>query len=192
MYVIIAVLLKGIEMGRLLDEDDVIKAIEKAMCVDGFRSETGLIHKTTAYEVLKTVPSAQPEPCEDTIDALNESIKHFDDMAEECRRNANIERNDYMDMRDDAAEYKQLSIWLNELKWLRERFQSQPERKHIWYKTYDDGFPSEADQVLVTNGKNFWVDESVSNDVGLEWACFDGCWEDTEWAYFEDLRGISE
>lgn len=72
-------------------------------------------------------PSAQPEPHVNTIDALNESIKHFDDMAEECRRNANIERNDYMDMRDDAAEYRQLSIWLNELKWLRERFQSQPE-----------------------------------------------------------------
>ncbi len=61
------------------------------------------------------------------IDALNDSIKHFDDMAEECRRNANIEQNDYMDMRDDATEYRQLSIWLNGLKWLRERFQSQPE-----------------------------------------------------------------
>ena len=35
-----------------------------------------------------------------------------------------------MDMRDDAAEYRQLSIWLNELKWLRERFQSQPEIIH--------------------------------------------------------------
>lgn len=79
------------------------------------------------YDAVKDLPSAQPESCVDTIDALDESIKHFDDMAEECRRNANIERNDYMDMRDDAAEYRQLSIWLNELKWLRERFQSQPE-----------------------------------------------------------------
>lgn len=78
---------------------------------------------------VEDMPSAQPEPCVDTIDALNESIKHFDDMAEECRRNANIERNDYMDMRDDAAEYRQLSTWLNELRWLRERFQSQPKRK---------------------------------------------------------------
>lgn len=78
-------------------------------------------------DIVSELPSAQPKPCVDTIDVLNESIKHFDDMAEECRRNANIERNDYMDMRDDAAEYRQLSIWLNELKWLRERFQSQPE-----------------------------------------------------------------
>ena len=65
----------------------------------------------------------------------------------------------------------------------------EPERKKIWHKTYDEGFPSEAEHVLVTAGKSFWVDESVANDVGLEWACFDGCWEDTEWAYFEDLRG---
>lgn len=63
------------------------------------------------------------------IDALDMAIERYDEMAEECRRNANIERNDYMDMRDDAAEYRQLSTWLNELRWLRERFQSQPERK---------------------------------------------------------------
>ena len=92
---------------------------------------------------INELPSAQPEPCVDTIDALDESIKHFDDMAEECRRNANIERNDYMDMRDDAAEYKQLSIWLNELKWLRERFQSQPDMSEysdkLWRNAYERG-----------------------------------------------------
>ena len=38
-----------------------IDAIEKAMCEDGFRSSTGLIHKTTAYEVIRHLPSAQPE-----------------------------------------------------------------------------------------------------------------------------------
>jgi hypothetical protein len=65
----------------------------------------------------------------------------------------------------------------------------EPERKTVWRKTYDEGFPAEADLVLVTNGKSFWVDESVANDVGLEWAVFDGCWEDTEWAHFKDLRG---
>lgn len=82
-----------------------------------------------AFEnIIEKMPSAQPDPCVDTIDTLNERIKHFDDMAEECRRNANIERNDYMDLRDDAAEYRQLYLWLNELKWFRERFQLQPER----------------------------------------------------------------
>ena len=98
---------------------------------------------------IEELPSAQPEPCVDTIDALDESIKHFDDMAEECRRNANIEQNDYMDMRDDAAEYRQLSIWLNELKWLRERFQSQPDLSEysdkLWKAAYERG-KAEAQQ----------------------------------------------
>ncbi len=98
---------------------------------------------------LLSLPSAQPVSCVDTIDALDESIKHFDDMAEECRRNANIERNDYMDMRDDAAEYRQLSIWLNELKWLRERFQSQPE-----YYDYSDIDP-------------LWKSFAEENDINL-------------------------
>lgn len=48
-------------MGRLIYEEDVIKKIEKAMCEDGFRSSTGLIHKETAYEAIKSVPTAQPE-----------------------------------------------------------------------------------------------------------------------------------
>lgn len=86
---------------------------------------------------------------QDAIEALDEIIKHFDDMAEECRRNANIERNDYMDMRDDAAEYRQLSIWLNELKWLRERFQSQPE-----YYDYSDIEP-------------LWKSFAEENDINL-------------------------
>ena len=105
----------------------------------------GLLNDTLDHiaDAIMALPSAQPEPCVDTIDALDESIKHFDDMAEECRRNANIEQNDYMDMRDDAAEYRQLSIWLNELKWLRERFQSQPDMSEysdkLWKKAYERG-----------------------------------------------------
>ena len=67
---------------------------------------------------------------------------------------------------------------------------AQPERKNVWHKTYDEGFPAEAEQVLVTDGKYFWLDESIANDVGLMWEG-DGsmCWERTEWAYFKDLRG---
>ena len=52
---------KGVKMGRLIYEEDAIKKIEKTMCEDGFRSSTGLIHKETAYEAIKSVPSAQPE-----------------------------------------------------------------------------------------------------------------------------------
>ena len=136
-------------------------------------------------EHLKQMPSAQPESCVDTIDALNESIKHFDDMAEECRRNANIERNDYMDMRDDAAEYRQLSIWLNELKWLRERFQSQPDMSgysdKLWKAAYERG-KAEAQQRWIPcserlpEGKQeVLVTEYGDTDMGRR---FDGRWVD--------------
>lgn len=57
----IAIGQKGEKMGRLIYEEDAIKKIEKAMCEDGFRSSTGLIHKETVYEAIKSAPSAQPE-----------------------------------------------------------------------------------------------------------------------------------
>ena len=133
----------------------------------------------TSRKELSKIPSAQPEThdkrtkthaCDlisrqEAIDALNESIKHFDDMAEECRRNANIERNDYMDMRDDAAEYRQLSIWLNELKWLRERFQSQPDLSEysdkLWKAAYERG-KAEAQRK-----KGKWIPQNLNKSDGM-------------------------
>ena len=53
------------------------------------------------------------------IDALEMAIERYDEMAEEYQKKADIERNDYMDMRDDAYEARQLAQWLNELKYLR-------------------------------------------------------------------------
>ena len=47
--------------------------------------------------------------------SLKDAIEYYDHLADECRRNASIERNDYMDLRDMSAEYRQLAIWLNEL-----------------------------------------------------------------------------
>jgi len=52
---------------------------------------------------------------------LNEAIEYYDSLAEECRRKASIERNDYMDLRDESAEYSQLSEWLAELAVSREK-----------------------------------------------------------------------
>lgn len=66
------------------------------------------------------------------IDALDTAIEHYDGIAEECRKKADIERNDYMDMRDDAYEARQLAQWLNELKYLREKIEQltiKPEPK---------------------------------------------------------------
>jgi hypothetical protein len=45
--------------------------LEKAMCEDGFRSETGLIHKTTAYEIIRHLPSAQPKQLQILADVLD-------------------------------------------------------------------------------------------------------------------------
>lgn len=148
--------------------DAVETKIKKWNAVDGEGYHVGLgLRYMDVINTLAELPSAQPEPYVDTIDALNESIKHFDDLAEECRRNANIERNDYMDMRDDAAEYRQLSIWLNELKWLRERFQSQSEQKWI---PVSKKLPKEDTPVLVTD------DAGGMATVGID-SC--GRYEDT-------------
>ena len=60
---------------------------------------------------------------------LDSAITYYEEIAKDCRRKADIERNDYMDMRDSASEAEQLASWLNELKLLRGRIDAQPERK---------------------------------------------------------------
>ena len=55
--------------------------------------------------------------------SLDEAIRYYSRLADECRRKANIERYDYMDLKDLAAEHGQLADWLNELKVLREKIQ---------------------------------------------------------------------
>ena len=48
-----------------------IDMLEKAMCEDGFRSETGLIHKTTAYEIIRHLPSAHSKQLQVLADVLD-------------------------------------------------------------------------------------------------------------------------
>jgi len=52
---------------------------------------------------------------------LDDAITYYSDLANECQKKAHIESNDYMDLKDEAAECQQLAEWLNELKYLRER-----------------------------------------------------------------------
>lgn len=61
--------------------------------------------------------------------SLDEAIKYYSHLADENRRKADIERNDYMDLRDLTAEYEQLADWLNELKVLREKIQKLLEKQ---------------------------------------------------------------
>ena len=58
---------------------------------------------------------------EDANDALDDSIRFYEAMSKDYRKRANIEQNDYMDLRDEAARCEQLAGWLNELKVLREK-----------------------------------------------------------------------
>jgi len=81
------------------------------------------------------------------IDALDTAIEHYDGIAEECQKKADIERNDYMDMRDDAYEARQLAQWLNELKYLREKIEQltiKPEPKEGHWIRRDCGLDVEC------------------------------------------------
>ena len=59
---------------------------------------------------------------------LDTAIKYYSNLADDCRRKASPERNDYMDLKDLAAERGQLADWLNELKILREKVRTLLEK----------------------------------------------------------------
>ena len=48
-------------MSDLIGRDEAIAKIEKAMCEDGFRDASGLVHKTTVYAILRSLPEVKPE-----------------------------------------------------------------------------------------------------------------------------------
>ena len=60
---------------------------------------------------------------------LEEAIKYYGHVADDCRRRADINRNDYMDLKDLAVEHEQLVDWLNELKVLRDKVQMLLEKQ---------------------------------------------------------------
>ena len=70
---------------------------------------------------------------------LEDAIIYYSESAEECRRKARIESNDYMDMKDSVYEDEQLASWLNELKVLRERINAQPDIIRCPDCYYNDG-----------------------------------------------------
>ena len=56
-----------------------------------------------------------------SLTTLEEAIEFYDHLADEYRQKAGIERNDYMDLRDESANCRQLALWLSELSVLREK-----------------------------------------------------------------------
>lgn len=84
--------------------------------------------------------------------SLDEAIKYYSHLADECRRKARIERNDYMDLKDLAAEHEQLADWLNELKVLREKIQKLLEKQEQdrWHSIAKEGKPKESGTYIWT------------------------------------------
>ena len=71
--------------------------------------------------------------------SLDEAIRYYSHLADENRRKADIERNDYMDLKDLTVECEQLADWLNELKVLREKIQKLLEKQER--ETREKPFP---------------------------------------------------
>lgn len=58
----------------------------------------------------------------DEIKQLDEAIVHCLEIVKSCRLKAcDIEKDDYMDLKDCAAEHEQLAAWLTELKKYKEQ-----------------------------------------------------------------------
>ena len=168
---------------RPIDADAALKALRKCQTyLYDARDPELKIELSSAEAAINNLPTIQPVATDtnvgnnseipnssDTtnrqqaIDALDTAIEHYDGIAEECRKKADIERNDYMDMRDDAYEARQLAQWLNELKYLREKIEQltiKPEpqwipcsermpEEHEWLGTKKFG-TTISDEVYVT------------------------------------------
>lgn len=100
---------------------------------------------------------------------LDEAIRYYSHLADECRRKANIERHDYMDLKDLAAEHGQLADWLNELKVLREKIRVllEKQEQYRWIPV-TERLPKNKKKVLVSydteDGKK--VDISMFDKYG--------------------------
>lgn len=79
--------------------------------------------------------------------SLDEAIRYYSHLADECRRKADIERNDYMDLKDLTVECEQLVDWLNELKVLREKIQKLLEKQE------QDGWIPVTERLPEENGR---------------------------------------
>ena len=79
---------------------------------------------------------------------LDIAIKYYSNLADDCRRKASPERNDYMDLKDLAAEHEQLADWLNELKILREKVRTLLE-KDKWISV-SERLPEEYGEYRIT------------------------------------------
>lgn len=91
---------------------------------------------------------------------LEDAVAYYSEIAKECRQNARIESNDYMDMRDATYEAEQLADWLNELIVLRERIEGLISRR----SATDDSISRQA----AIDAIRSYYDEFDTSDKSLE------------------------
>ena len=89
---------------------------------------------------------------------LDEAIEHYSRLADKCRREANIERNDYMDLKDLAHKYEQLADWLNERKVLREKLRVSLEKQERgrWHSVAKEGNPKKSGHYIVVDNSKMY------------------------------------
>ena len=96
---------------------------------------------------------------------LDGAIRYYSHLADECRRKANIERYDYMDLKDLAAEHGQLADWLNELKVLREKIRVLLEKQEQarWIPV-TERLPEVGQSVMITVGGIYTAEGCLKDD----------------------------
>ena len=127
---------------------------------------------------------------------LNIAITYYSNLADDCRRKASPERNDYMDLKDLAAEHAQLADWLNELKILREKVRTLLE-KDRWIPV-SERLPEEKDAGILKNlGTNKRSDYVLATvEVKGERMTVTACTHDGKWDWnmkyaFPDYKVIA-
>ena len=103
------------------------------------------------------------------IDALDIAIERYGEIAEKYRKKADIERNDYMDMRDNAYEAQQLAQWLNELKYLREKIEQITIMPEPRWTPCSERLPEEGQKCLVCDKGSIGIDIYIGHGNPYNW-----------------------
>ena len=172
-------------------------------------TKDGYVAPHLARRMIEELPSAQPDHNADVgkkvsiscahendlisreavTDALDIAIECYGEIAEKYRKKADIERNDYMDMRDNAYEAQQLAQWLNELKYLREKIEQIIIKPEPHWIPCSERMPEEGQKCLVYDKTiGFRVDTYIGHGNPYNWELFVRDYE--AWMPIPKLTGV--
>ena len=117
---------------------------------------------------------------------LDIAIKYYSNLADDCRRKASPERNDYMDLKDLAAEHGQLADWLIELKVLREKIRLLLEKQDRWIPV-TERLPEEDDYrpcYGYDDGAVWWLNDIGMMGLGWYYASTE------KWAFYDEITHV--